>query len=138
MAKAIHRSESDRLMMEPNSQSSIFCWRPSRTRTMKPAANAVVCRMDRAVSWFSLDVRDTNSEPSPTSRAATTAPSSRLQRVRPNISTATAIPGSSAQESVPICSADFFRITSPLTKPLAKPIMRHASRERWAMGSRRN
>lgn len=31
------------------------------------------------------------------------------------------MPGSRAQESVPIWRADFFRITSPLTKPLAKP-----------------
>ena len=138
MAKAIHRSESDRLMMEPNSQSSIFCCRPSLTSTMKPAAKAVVCRMERAVSWFSRDVRETKREPRPTSRAATTAPVSRLQRVRPKRSTATAIPGSRAQESVPIWRADFFRITSPLTKPLAKPIMTQASRDRCAMGSRRN
>ena len=41
---------------------------------MKPAAKAVVCRMERAVSWFSRDVRETKRDPRPTSRAATTAP----------------------------------------------------------------
>lgn len=34
--------------------------------------------MDRAVSWFSRDVRETKREPRPTSRAATTAPVRRL------------------------------------------------------------
>ena len=69
---------------------------------MKPAAKAVVCRMERAVSWFSRDVRETKRDPRPTSRAATTAPVSKLQRVRPKRSTATAMPGNRAQESVPI------------------------------------
>ena len=51
------------------------------------------------------EVRATNSEPRPTIMAANTAPASALHWVNPNSNTASARPGSSECDNVPILRA---------------------------------
>ena len=58
--------------------------------------------------------------------------------VSPNNRMDSAITGSKAHESVPICREERRNSTNALTNPLEKPMMAQAHRLRWAMGSPKN